>query len=145
MKTRKRISVSLLGCIIILTLIPIACSSGGDIQNPPPFASPDKGNPKLDSQLNQLVGAEKRGELNAFAKQTKVELFNGDVRVIIECLPGQLETASAAAVSAGAKLEMSYSNMVQAKVPVASLSALADAESVRLIRLPQQPLPASNK
>ncbi len=133
---RKLISL-LLALTLILwllgTVIPAVTNeasaqgaAGEEVLDLPTIELPVKGNPKLDSQLNQLVGAEKRGELTAFARQTNIELFNGDVRVIIECLPGQLETASAAAVGAGAKLEMSYSNMLQAKVPVASLSALAE-------------------
>ncbi len=68
----------------------------------------------------------------------------GSVRVIIECVPGQLEAASEAATNAGAKLEASYENLLQVVVPVASLSTLADAVSIHFIRLPQQPLPAPN-
>lgn len=145
MKTRQWILVSLLGCIITLALIPVACACGGDIQNLTTFDSANKGNPKLDSQLNQLVLAETRGEAASFAEQSNIELIDGRVRVIVECLPGTLEAASEAATNAGAKLEASYENLLQAVVPVASLSSLAEAESIRFIRLPQQPLPAPNK
>ena len=136
------ITVLLLVSIGILVLAPIACSSGGDKIYLPPSDSPDKGNPKLDSQLNQLVSAEKRGELATLAEKSNIQLADGRVRVIIECVPGQLEAASEAATSAGAKLETSYANLLQVLVPVASLSTLADAESIHFIRLPQQPLPA---
>lgn len=139
-----KIILLLLASVGVLALFP-ACTSGGDTTNLPPSSLPGKGNPKLDSQLNQLVSAEKRGELAAFAKQSNIELFNGDVRVIIECVPGQLEAASRAATNAGAKLEASYENLLQVVVPVTSLSSLADAESIHLIRLPQPPLPAPLK
>lgn len=72
------------------------------------------------------------------------QLLGGSVRVIIECVPGHLEAASKAATNAGAKLETNYDNLLQVVVPIASLSTLADAESIRFIRLPQQPLPAPN-
>jgi hypothetical protein len=111
--------------------------------NPLPPTSPDKGNPKLDSQLNQLVLAESRGEAASFAKQSNIELVDGAVRVIIECAPGQLEAATKAATSAGAKLETSYENLLQVVVPITSLTTLADAASIRFIRLPQYPSPGA--
>ena len=120
----------------VLLFFPMACIS---------HSSADKGNPKLDSQLNQLVLAEAHGEAASFAQQHNIELVNGSVRVIIECIPGQLEAAAEAATSAGAKLEASYDNLLQVVVPVTSLNALADAESIRFIRLPQEPLPALSK
>ena len=90
----------LLVSIIVLTLVLVACASGQDVVNLPPFDSPDKGNPKLDSQLNQLVCAESSGEAASFAEQSDIELVDGSVRVIIECVPGQLEAATEAAASA---------------------------------------------
>ena len=90
---------------------------------------PPKGNPKLDSQLNRLVDA---GSL-------------GTVRVIIESMPDQLEAASEAATNAGAKVETSYGNLLQVMVPITSLTTLASATSIRLIRMPQQPLPATTE
>lgn len=142
---RIEVVVLLLASIFGLVLSPIACISGENTNNLPPTQLPDKGNPKLDSQLNQLLSAEKRGDLAAFAAQSNIELINGDIRVIIECVPGQFEAASKAATGAHAKLETSYENLLQVVVPVASLSVLADAESIRFIRLPQQPLPAAGK
>ncbi|MBI4267006.1 MAG: hypothetical protein HY668_01395 [Chloroflexi bacterium] len=138
---RAAIVVLLLASLSILA--PIACASNRDIINKPQSSPADKGNPKLDSRLNQLVSAERRGELAAFARQSNIELFNGEVRVIIECVPGQLEAATAAATGAGAKLETSYDNLLQVRAPVASLNALAEAGSIRFIRLPRQPLPAA--
>ncbi len=133
-----------LGIIIILALlvlVPVACTSGQNIINLPPSNLPDKGNPKLDSQLNQLVDAEGRGEAASFAEQSNIELVDGAVRVIIEYVPGQLEAATESVTNAGAKLETSYDNLLQVVVPITSLTTLADAESIHFIRLPQYPSP----
>ncbi len=144
-KIRRRLGITIIVVLLVsigvLVLVPVACTSGQDIINLPPPDSPDKGNPKLDSQLNQLVRAESRGEAASFAEQSGIELVDGSVRVIIECVPGQLEAATEAATNAGAKLETSYDNLLQVVVPITSLSTLADAASIHFIRLPQYPLP----
>ena len=133
------IIVVLLVGIGVLALFP-ACTSGEGKINPPPFDLPDKGNPKLDSQLNQLVSAEKRGEAASFAEQSNIELVEGNVRVIVECLPDQID-AAVKAVSALGVVETTYRNLLQVVVPITSLTTLADAESIRFIRLPQYPSP----
>jgi len=147
-KIRRRLGiiiiVVMLASIGVLTLIPAACTSNPDIIDLPPLNLPDKGNPKLDSQLNQLVDAEGRGEAASFAEQSDIELVDGAVRVIIECLPGQLEAATEAATNAGAKLETSYDNLLQVVAPITSLTTLADAASIQFIRLPQYPLPGGD-
>ena len=104
---------------------------------------PDKGNPKLDSQLNQLVQAEIRGEAASFAEQHNITLVDDRVRVIVECSPGQVDAADEI-VSAVGVVESRYDDLLQAMVPVSSLTALADIASVRLIRLPQQPVPGGS-
>ena len=146
-KIRRRLGiiiiVVMLASIGILVLVPVACTSGQDIIDLPPSDLPDKGNPKLDSQLNQLVDAEGHGEAASFAEQSDIELVGRSVRVIIECMPGQLEATTEAATNAGAKLETSYDNLLQVVVPITSLTTLADAESIHFIRLPQYPLPAA--
>jgi len=141
MKIRQRVLVSLLGLIAILTLFLMACSSNSGA-NLNPYVSPDKGNPKLDSQLNQLVIAQAKGEAASFAEKSNIDITNGRVRVVIECVPGQVEAARQAATNAGAELETTYENLLQVSVPITSLTALTNAESIRLIRLPQQPVPA---
>ena len=57
------------------------------------------------------------------------------VRVEIDCERGQVEAAITAIETYGT-VEVSYLDTVQAVVPVTSLSALADEESIVLIRLP---------
>jgi len=110
--------------------------------NPFPPTSSDKGNPKLDSQLNQLVSAEKRGEAASFAEQSNIELVDGNVRVIVESLPDQVDAAIKASSAFGV-VETSYRNLLQVVVPITSLTTLADAESIRFIRLPQYPSPGA--
>ena len=143
MKIRQRVLVSLLCFIAILALFLIACSSNGGA-NLPPYVPPEKGNPKLDSQLNQLVLAQAKGEAASFAEKSNIDLTNGRTRVVIECVPGQLEAATKASINAGAEVETTYENLLQVSVPVTGLTALADAESIRLIRLPQRPVPLSD-
>jgi hypothetical protein len=140
MKIRRRVLVILLSFIAILALFMIACSSNGGA-NLHPYVPPDKGNPKLDSQLNQLVLAQAKGEAASFAEKSNIDITNGRIRVVIECVPGQVEAASQAAINAGAEVETTYENLLQVSVPITTLTALADAESIRFIRLPQQPVP----
>ena len=147
-KIRRRLGIIIIVVILvsigILVLVPVACTSGQDIIDLPPFDSPNKGNPKLDSQLNQLVDAERHGEAASFAERSDIELVDWAVRVIIECVPGQLEAATKSATNAGAKLETSYDNLLQVVVPITNLTTLADAASIHFIRLPQYPLPGGD-
>ena len=109
----------------------------------PPIEYPEKGHPKLASHLNRLILAEEQGEAEAFARPRNIKLVNGNVRVSIECVPGQVEEA-AKAVSALGTVELiaRFSNGIQAVVPITSLTALADEESIRFIGLPVPPDPA---
>lgn len=135
--------IILLSSIGVFVFLSPACASTENINNPPPLILSGKENPKLDSQLNQLIQAEAQGEAISFAEQSNIELLSGRVRVIIECLPGQLEEAKEAATSVGANIETSYKDLLQAVVPISSLTTLAEATSVKFIRLPQTPLPGA--
>ena len=138
---------------ILLVLLPVAiivsCQQQPEpaptlspIPNPLPPTSPDKGNPKLESQLNQLIQAEGLGEAASFAAQSNIELIGGSVRVIVESLPEQVEATTKAASALGV-VETSYGDLLQVLVPVASLTTLADEASVRFVRLPQYPVPGT--
>ena len=146
-KISRRLGITLIVLLIIsigiLVFVTIAAASGWDIINLPPFDRPEKGNPKLGSQLDQLVRAERLGEAESFAEQRNIELIDGSVRVIIECVPGQIDDATVAATNAGATLETSYDNLLQVVVPITSLTTLTDAESIHFIRLPQYPVPGA--
>ena len=143
--TGKKTGIKVLMVLAIVStlfLTSLACASGQDVIDILPSELPDKGNPKLDSQLNQLLHAEKNGEAESFAEQHGIDLVDGKVRVIIECENGQLDSAVKAATEAGANVETSYENLLQIVVPISSLDNLTDAASIRFIRLPQYPLPA---
>jgi PBP1b-binding outer membrane lipoprotein LpoB len=138
---------------ILLVLLPVVVIVGCQQQpepaptlspmpNPPTSTLPEKGDPKLDSQLNQLIQAEKLGDAASFAEQSNIKLVDGDVRVIVESLPEQVEATTKAASALGV-VETSYGDLLQVLVPVASLTTLADAASVRFVRLPQYPVPGT--
>jgi len=95
--------------------------------------------PNLDPKLYDLMLAESRGEAEAFAKPRNITLIDGSVRVIIEALPGQRGTAARAASRAGARIEITDGDTLQAVVPIQKLATLAKAESVRSIDLPRRP------
>ncbi len=105
----------------------------------PPIPDPAKGNPKLAPHLEQLIEAEKRGELESWARQRSITLVDGSVRVTIDCAPGQVEAAAKAATNVGAKPGTSYENLLNAVVPITSLITLANEESIISIKLPPPP------
>jgi hypothetical protein len=107
--------------------------------------STKKGTPKLDSQLIQLSAAQEKGDETSFAQQANINIDNGRIRVVIECMTGQVDAASKAAIDSGAVVETAYDNLIQVSIPIVSLIGLSNAESVKFIRLPLQPLPGQNK
>ncbi len=117
-----------------------AAAADGEELDLPPIELPEKGNPKLDSQLNQLVSAETPKRAASFAQESNIEMVDGNVRVIIECLPDQVDAAVKAAGALGV-VETSYRNLLQVVVPIPQLTALADIPGIRLVRLPWYPLP----
>lgn len=108
----------------------------------PSLDLPREKNPKLGSQLDQLVRAEGRGEAASFARKNNIVLVDERVRVIVESLPGQIEAVAQAAGALGV-VEATSGNLLQVLVPVGRLTALSQAEGVRLVRLPQEPLPGA--
>ncbi len=119
---------------------PAAASDGEDLDLPQ-IELPEKGNPKLDSQLDQLVSAERRNQVTSFAQQSNIAMVDGNVRVIVECLPDQVDAIVKAASALGV-VETSYRNLLQMLVPVPQLAILADTPGVHLVRMPWYPLPA---
>ena len=96
--------------------------------------------PKLSSELNKLVQAEWRGEAEEYARPRGIELLYDDaglisVKVLIECLPEKVEEA-AEVVGTYGTVGFVVSRGVSAIVPITSLSALVDEESIESIRLP---------
>lgn len=111
-----------------------------NVEDPPSISiePPEKGNPKLSGTLNQLIRAEEQGEAEEFARPRGIELVDGSVMVIIECEPGQAEAVAEAASALGI-VELSILDLVQVVVPITNLTALAEVESIRFIRLPIHP------
>ena len=95
--------------------------------------------PKLSSDLNRLVQAEERGEAEEFAYRHCIELVDGCVTVIINCVPGQCEAAAEAATRAGAseaRVSNHFSWVLAVAVPITNLVALSEEESISWVRLP---------
>jgi hypothetical protein len=104
----------------------------------PPYQPPEKGNPKLDSQLNQLVSAN-ASRAQAFSMGKFGEVTGNTVRVVVECLPGKIDSVTQAVGDYGV-IETSYENLLQMTVPVSQLTALAELPDIRLVRMPQRPV-----
>ncbi len=143
---RTILSVIIITALLLGSGLPFgeqpAAAADGEGQDLPPIELPKKGNPKLDSQLNQLVSAETPEKAASFAEETNIDLVDGNVRVIVECLPDQVDAASRAASELGT-IETSYRNLLQVIVPITQLEALAANPSISLVRLPQYPLLAT--
>jgi hypothetical protein len=101
---------------------------------------PKKIDNKLDSQLNQLIEAEKRGEAELYAQQRGIDLVDGSARVSIESVPGRLDDVIKVAAEFGTvEIVAERAENVGALIPIASLTALAQEESIHLIRVPTKP------
>jgi len=119
-----------------------AAASDEEVVTLPPMELPEKGNPKLDTQLNKLVSAETPEEATSYAQTLNIGLEDGNVRVIVECMPGQVDAAIEAAIALGATIETGiHHDMFQISVPLSSLLALADTPAIRLVRLPIYAVP----
>jgi hypothetical protein len=114
---------------------------------PPPMPSvsqpyPDKGNPKLDSFLNQLIAADKKGEAEALARSAGYSLISDNsngkkVKVEIEAMPAQLDSAVNVTSVVGKVGAIGLrSNGFDAVVPISSLESLAADKSIRHINRP---------
>jgi len=91
--------------------------------------------PKLDSQLSQMVEAQAHGRPQASAMEGQADMPEDQVMVVVECLPGQTDTAAQAASEFGV-VEASYGDLLQMTVPVANLAALVNSPDVIRVRLP---------
>ncbi len=122
-----------------------AAAAGENVVDLPPMEPPEKGNPKLDSHLNALISAYERGEAEAYAAARDIKLPDGDrVRVRIVCVTGQVQAAVEVAGTLGTVENTSRRRpSIQAVVPIANLTALAEAESILRIRLPSESVPGT--
>ena len=140
------LSLVLIAALLVGTGLPEPAAAGDqeephrhdeNIEPPPP---PKEGNPKLDSHLWDLISANERGQAEEHAQLKDIELVDGGVRVIIKCMPGQCEAAAEAASEGGATQVRSREDSLKALVPITSLNALAEAGSIRSIRVPVRPV-----
>ena len=147
---RNRLLPKVFAVVAILTLLvtalPIAdtIATAGDKQEThlPSIQTSPKGNPKLESALNQLVKSEQTkgpAAMTTFAEQRAIDLVDNSVKVIIEANPGEVDAAREAAVALGAEVEASYENLIRVVIPVSALIVLANNPSVRFVRQPQKP------
>ena len=102
---------------------------------------------KLDSILQQLVEAERRGEAESYADQHRIELVNGSVRVIVECDPDMIEEGTEAARALGiveleaiVREDLVYPRL-QVLIPITSLNTLAGEKSITRVELPGRVIP----
>jgi len=113
--------------------------SGGTVEDLPPWPDSPKASrlPKLDSRLDGLFNAELRGEAESFARRGSIDLVDGSVRVAIGAAPGQLDAAVKAVERFGTvEVIAERSEGIQALIPITSLIALIEEESIRSIRMP---------
>jgi hypothetical protein len=134
--------------ILLVTAFPITdtLAAAGDKQEVhlPTIEQPLKGNPKLESVLNQLVDAgQTKGPtaITTFAEQRAIDLVDNRVKVVIEAMPGEVDAAREAAIALGAEVEASYENLMRVVVPVYALTDLVNNPSIRFVRQPRKPEP----
>lgn len=103
---------------------------------------PRRGNPKLESSLNQLLEAYKQGglaEAQAFAETRQIELKDGRVQVEIVATTTEAIADLREAIEAlGGEYQSHYGNLLQALVPVDALETLAQRPDVEVIREPRR-------
>jgi len=72
----------------------------------PGHSKQEKGNPKLDSQLNSLVSADTLRESISLAQQSKIDVMTDNrVRVIAECHPEQVNSSISEANKLGIEVD----------------------------------------
>lgn len=109
----------------------------------PPVTLVDaKQNPRLQSSVGRLAAIQSEegpGAAAGFAEQNGIKLHDGQVQIVLEAAPGTADAVSLAARAAGGKVETVYGDLVQAEVPVESLTALSTSPSIDYIREPLKP------
>ncbi|MDD5190360.1 MAG: choice-of-anchor D domain-containing protein, partial [Dehalococcoidales bacterium] len=102
----------------------------------PLLVIPDKGNPKLDSPLNDLVNSQPVVTPGKLSRNSLNTVQSDSVRVIIECLTDSVQNISDIAAALGT-VECTYANLIQVSVPVANLTALTEITGVNIVRVPE--------
>ncbi|MBI4284933.1 MAG: S8 family serine peptidase [Chloroflexi bacterium] len=141
MKTGKALVYMLMAAILVSGLLGVQTAglAGDDIGQPPSLPEEVKGHPKLESPLDQLVAAPKETRAAMLLPLQDPPAGADMVRVVLEAVPGSEAKVADKAQAFGGKVEATYDYLLQALMPVTQLEALANEESVRLVRLPYTP------
>jgi len=119
----------LLAVLLVSAVFPLSgCGTNEDVSD------------KLDSRLMGLIDAEKRGEIESFARMAGFDLVDGSVKIVVICKPGQCEKAMEIVSRVGTiTSEADRYRKIGAFVPITSLTALAREESISKIRDIEKP------
>jgi hypothetical protein len=99
-----------------------------------------KGNPKLDSALNNMLGNSYSSFSAATDSSQSPVAAEPSIRVIVESIPG-CESEVAEASSHAGIVEAEYYGLLQVSLPLSGLLDLANNAGVRFIRQPYQSVP----
>jgi hypothetical protein len=111
--------------LVVVSFSTAGCGTNEDIDD------------KLDSRLLGLIDAEKRGETESFARMAGFKLVDGSVKVVVICEAGQCETATDIISRLGTiTSEADRHGQIGAFIPIASLTTLAEEESICFIGVP---------
>lgn len=103
--------------------------------------------PKLSSDLQNLIEAERQGEAESYAERRGIDLVGSKIMVIVECFPDLIEEAVDAARILGTveqepivREDYVYPGMVLL-IPITNLNDMAKEKSVRQVVIPTELLP----
>ncbi|MBI2303931.1 MAG: PKD domain-containing protein [Chloroflexi bacterium] len=105
---------------------------------------PPKGHPKMESVLTRLGEVhllQGVGAARELAQRNGVFLDDSRARLVIVASDGQAQEVTAAVMALGGVVEGTYRDLIQARVPLSALTALADNPQVRFLRRPLKPMP----
>jgi hypothetical protein len=124
--------------------VPLITTTVETAMVPQEVEMPSRDNPKLDSSLNQLLEAHRRGglaEAQAFARMHQINLDDELVQVEMMATEEAATLSLKEAVEAvGGEYQGHYKTLLQALVPISALESLADRSDVQAIRQPQRPV-----
>jgi hypothetical protein len=123
---------------------PLITKTVGTAMTPQEIERPSKGHPKLESSLNQLLEAYRRGglaEAQAFARMHMMVIEGDRVQVEVmateeAAIPGLKETVE----TVGGEYQGHQKTLLQVLVPIGAMESLAERPDVQVVRLPQRPV-----
>ena len=102
---------------------------------------PSRGDPKLDSSLNQLLEAYRQdglAEAQTFAERRGMTLEDGRVQVEIVVVGDAVDDVRAAVETLEGEYQGHYGDLLQSLVPLDALTSLAQRSDVAIIREPRR-------